>query len=221
MIHTGYVSGPTLRLTKDQLDGACNDSRYPEDMSLELGLEETTGDYQMDPTVNRMEAYEGLLLDEHSALWRELLHRKERRSTPTTTPAISGEAAQSEKTTLFDIESDEEEEVKKLPLPQIDPGRDVSEGERDKYQYMMELAMLESSLTDAQKKKEEKKEKEEFTAEEEQNLDTMLQSLDIESGDETNGENVDNIDLDALGESMSDVEDTEMETRDFNAEFGL
>ena len=45
-----------------------------------------------------------------------------------------------------------------------------------------------------------------------------MQSLDIESGDETN---VDNIDLDALGESMSEVEDTEMETRDFNAEFGL
>ena len=127
MIHTGYVSGPMLRLTKDQLDGACNDSHYPEDMSLELGLEETTGDYQVNPTVNRMEAYEGLLLDEHSALWRELLHRKERRLAPTTPPTKPGEPVQAEKTNLFDIESDEEEEVKKLPLPQIDPGRDVSE----------------------------------------------------------------------------------------------
>ena len=83
---------------------------------------------------------------------------------------------------------------------------------------MMELAILESSLADAQKTEEKEKEKEEITAEEEQNLDSIMQSLDIESGDETN---VDNIDLDALGESMSEVEDTEMETRDFNAEFGL
>ena len=83
---------------------------------------------------------------------------------------------------------------------------------------MMELAILESSLADAQKTEEKEKEKEEFTAEEEQNLDSIMQSLDIESGDETN---VDNIDLDALGESMSEVEVTEMETRDFNAEFGL
>lgn len=131
MIHTGYVSGPNLRLSKDQLDGACNDSRYLEDMSLELGLEETTGEYQVDPAVNRMEAYEGLLLDEKSALWRELLHRKERRSAPATPPTKTGESTPAEKTSLFDIESDEEEEVKKLPLPQIDPGRDVSE----RYEY--------------------------------------------------------------------------------------
>ena len=46
-----------------------------------------------------------------------------------------------------------------------------------------------------------------------------MQSLDIESGDEGN---VENIDLDALGESMSEVDEGEdIETRDFNAEFGL
>ena len=82
---------------------------------------------------------------------------------------------------------------------------------------MMELALLESSLADAQKT-EEKKEKG-LTAEEEQNLDSIMQSLDIESGDEGN---VENIDLDALGESMSEVDEGEdIETRDFNAEFGL
>lgn len=83
---------------------------------------------------------------------------------------------------------------------------------------MMELAILESSLADAQKTEEKEKEKEEFTAEEEQNLDSIIQSLAVESGDETKSII---LDLDALGESMSEVEDTEMETRDFNAEFGL
>lgn len=84
---------------------------------------------------------------------------------------------------------------------------------------MMELALLESSLADAQKTEEKKEKEKGLTAEEEQNLDSIMQSLDIESGDEGN---VENIDLDALGESMSEVDEGEdIETRDFNAEFGL
>lgn len=121
-----------------------------------------------------MEAYEGLLLDEKSALFRELQFRKARRSQPqspiavpssssmTTSTAVastrslsSGEEEGEENVEkkkeeekegyqksnvhsqgmLFDIESEEEEEeeeeggkgMKKMPLPKMDPGRDVRE----------------------------------------------------------------------------------------------
>ena len=34
--HTGYVPPNVLRLTKEQLDGACNDKRYPDNFFLDL-----------------------------------------------------------------------------------------------------------------------------------------------------------------------------------------
>ena len=123
MFHTGYISNQTVSFSKDQLDGACNDARYPDAMSLELSLENYEGEYTTDAAVNRLEAYEGLLLDEKSALWRELQARKERR-TAQPSPAVA-ENALKEKETVFDVESDDE--VPTLPLPQVDPGRDVRE----------------------------------------------------------------------------------------------
>ena len=93
-------------------------------MSLELSLENYEGEYKTDVAVNRLEAYEGLLLDEKSALWRELQARKERR-TAQPSPAAR-ENAPAAKETVFDVESDEEAPT--LPLPQVDPGRDVGEG---------------------------------------------------------------------------------------------
>jgi len=37
--HTGYVPPKVMRLTKSQLDGACNDARFPEDFFLDLIFE--------------------------------------------------------------------------------------------------------------------------------------------------------------------------------------
>ena len=92
-------------------------------MSLELSLENYEGEYKTDAAVNRLEAYEGLLLDEKSALWRELQARKARR---TAQPApAAGENALAAKEMVFDVESDEETPT--LPLPKLDPGRDVGE----------------------------------------------------------------------------------------------
>lgn len=164
MFHTGYTHSSNLRLAKEQLDGACTNPRYPELMALEVSLEPSSTEYQTNIEVNRLEAYEGLLLDENSALFRELKVRKERRS-HSQTPIATGEGmALDEKrgeddvnsgvkdsrggdqgevqltTTmrknqtsgiLFEIESDEEEEeegekgMRKMPLPKMDPGRDV------------------------------------------------------------------------------------------------
>ena len=60
MFHTGYISNQTVSFSKDQLDGACNDARYPDAMSLELSLENYEGEYTTDAAVNRLEAYEAL-----------------------------------------------------------------------------------------------------------------------------------------------------------------
>ena len=123
MFHTGYISNLSVAFSKDQLDGACSDPRSPDAMSLELSLENYEGEYKTDAAVNRLEAYEGLLLDEKSALWRELQARKARR---TAQPApAAGENALAAKETVFDVESDEETPT--LPLPKLDPGRDVGE----------------------------------------------------------------------------------------------
>ena len=61
MFHTGYISNLSVAFSKDQLDGACSDPRYPDAMSLELSLENYEGEYKTDAAVNRLEAYEGLL----------------------------------------------------------------------------------------------------------------------------------------------------------------
>lgn len=87
-------------------------------MCIELNLEESQSDYQPDKEVNRLEVYESLLLDTQSALWREVLHRKERRTSKPATPA-HGEKTE---TGVFDIDSEEEEKV-----PPRDAGRDVRE----------------------------------------------------------------------------------------------
>jgi tensin len=42
--HTGYVPPNVLRLTKSQLDGACNDDRYPDDFFLDLIFEKVDED---------------------------------------------------------------------------------------------------------------------------------------------------------------------------------
>lgn len=42
--HTGYVPPNVLRLTKTQLDGACNDKRYPDDFFLDLIFEKVDAD---------------------------------------------------------------------------------------------------------------------------------------------------------------------------------
>lgn len=56
-------------------------------------MESSSVEYQTNIEVNRLEAYEGLLLDENSALFRELKVRKERRSHPQT-PVAMGEGVQ-------------------------------------------------------------------------------------------------------------------------------
>lgn len=99
-------------------------------MCLELRVEETAEEYKPDAAGNRLEVYESLLLDTSSALWRELLYRKERRNASATatatanataTATASGKEGEAEKgNTVFDIDSEEEK-----PLPVKDPSRDV------------------------------------------------------------------------------------------------
>lgn len=101
-------------------------------MCLELRVEETAEEYKPDAAGNRLEVYESLLLDTSSALWRELLYRKERRNasasatatataTANATATASGKEGEAEKgNTVFDIDSEEEK-----PLPVKDPSRDV------------------------------------------------------------------------------------------------
>lgn len=93
-------------------------------MCLELRVEETAEEYKPDAAGNRLEVYESLLLDTSSALWRELLYRKERRNasaSATATATASGKEGEAEKgNTVFDIDSEEEK-----PLPVKDPSRDV------------------------------------------------------------------------------------------------
>ena len=115
-------------------------------MCLELRVEETAEEYKPDAAGNRLEVYESLLLDTSSALWRELLYRKERRNasasatttatatanatttatatanaTANATATASGKEGGAEKgNTVFDIDSEEEK-----PLPMKDPSRDV------------------------------------------------------------------------------------------------
>lgn len=99
-------------------------------MCLELRVEETAEEYKPDAAGNRLEVYESLLLDTSSALWRELLYRKERRNASASvsvnananaTATASGKEGEAEKgNTVFDIDSEEEK-----PLPVKDPSRDV------------------------------------------------------------------------------------------------
>ena len=101
-------------------------------MCLELRVEETAEEYKPDAAGNRLEVYESLLLDTSSALWRELLYRKERRNASasvsvnananaTANATASGKEGETEKgNTVFDIDSEEEK-----PLPVKDPSRDV------------------------------------------------------------------------------------------------
>ena len=99
-------------------------------MCLELRVEETAEEYKPDAAGNRLEVYESLLLDTSSALWRELLYRKERRNasanatanaSANATATASGKEGEAEKgNTVFDIDSEEEK-----PLPVKDPSRDV------------------------------------------------------------------------------------------------
>ena len=106
-------------------------------MVLELRVEETAEEYKPNVAGNRLEVYESLLLDASSALWRELLYRKERRSAASAASAASATAsaatgsdkaeasgaAETEAetgSTVFDIDSEEEK-----PLPVKDPSRDV------------------------------------------------------------------------------------------------
>ena len=101
-------------------------------MCLELRVEETAEEYKPDAAGNRLEVYESLLLDTSSALWRELLYRKERRNASasvsvnananaTANATASGKEGEAEKgNTVFDIDSEEEK-----PLPVKDPSRDV------------------------------------------------------------------------------------------------
>ena len=106
--------------------GRCGNTMY-----VELRVEETREEYKPEAEKNRLEVYESLLLDTSSALWRELVHRKEGRnavsavSTTGTTNTSSTEntsnTSNTEKSEVFDIDSEEEE--KKLPVK--DPSRDV------------------------------------------------------------------------------------------------
>lgn len=109
-------------------------------MVLELRVEETAEEYKPNVAGNRLEVYESLLLDASSALWRELLYRKERRSATASAASAaaangaangaaggdkaeaSGAAETEAETgsTVFDIDSEEEK-----PLPVKDPSRDV------------------------------------------------------------------------------------------------
>ena len=101
-------------------------------MCLELRVEETAEEYKPDAAGNRLEVYESLLLDTSSALWRELLYRKERRNASASATATANATANATATasakeggaekgnTVFDIDSEEEK-----PLPVKDPSRDV------------------------------------------------------------------------------------------------
>ena len=101
-------------------------------MCLELCVEETAEEYKPDAAGNRLEVYESLLLDTSSALWRELLYRKERRNASVSANASANANANATATasvkegetekgnTVFDIDSEEEK-----PLPVKDPSRDV------------------------------------------------------------------------------------------------
>ena len=226
MIHTGYINGTVFRLTKDQLDGATSDPRCPDTMSLELALDASQEEYVADASVNRMEVYESLLFDSNSALWREVLHRKEGRSTSDASPSVekpsasanaSANAGAKVKGDVFDIDSEEEDEpVKAQPVPKKDPARD----------YMTELARLESSLSQTQMQTETIQEKG-LTEAEQQNLDSIMQELDIESDED----DVDptNLDLNDLAGSIDldddvdvdDAEDDGAEVHDYSAEFGV
>lgn len=104
--------------------------RWKDSMSMELNMESSSNEYKPDQEVNRLEVYESLLLDTQSALWREVLHRKESRSskpvTPSTTTITKGK--KNEEEGVFDIGSEEEEEeneLKEKKLPVKDAGRDV------------------------------------------------------------------------------------------------
>ena len=99
-------------------------------MYVELRVEETREEYKPEAEKNRLEVYESLLLDTSSALWRELVHRKEGRnaSAVSAVSAVSATSTENtsntsntEKSEVFDIDSEEEE--KKLPVK--DPSRDV------------------------------------------------------------------------------------------------
>lgn len=97
-------------------------------MYVELRVEETREEYKPEAEKNRLEVYESLLLDTSSALWRELVHRKEGRNavsavsaTNTSNTSSTANTSNTEKSEVFDIDSEEEE--KKLPVK--DPSRDV------------------------------------------------------------------------------------------------
>ena len=97
-------------------------------MYVELRVEETREEYKPEAEKNRLEVYESLLLDTSSALWRELVHRKEGRNavsavsaTNTANTTNTSNTSNTEKSEVFDIDSEEEE--KKLPVK--DPSRDV------------------------------------------------------------------------------------------------
>lgn len=96
-------------------------------MYVELRVEETREEYKPEAEKNRLEVYESLLLDTSSALWRELVHRKEGRNvsavsaTNTSNTSSTENTTNTEKSEVFDIDSEEEE--KKLPVK--DPSRDV------------------------------------------------------------------------------------------------
>ena len=94
-------------------------------MYVELRVEETREEYKPEAEKNRLEVYESLLLDTSSALWRELVHRKEGRNAVSAVSAVSAtnttNTTNTEKSEVFDIDSEEEE--KKLPVK--DPSRDV------------------------------------------------------------------------------------------------
>lgn len=43
-MHTGYIPPKVLRLRKSEIDGACNDKRYPEDFFIDLVFDECSAD---------------------------------------------------------------------------------------------------------------------------------------------------------------------------------
>ena len=92
-------------------------------MNIELNIEPSSSEYHPDKEVNRLEVYESLLLDPQSALWREVLHRKGRRSSKPSTPAAVPNGKKTE-AGVFDIDSEEEEEE---AAPK-ETGRDVWSG---------------------------------------------------------------------------------------------
>lgn len=89
-------------------------------MNMELNIEPSSSEYRPNNEVNRLEVYESLLLDPQSALWREVLHRKERRSSKPATPSAT-QGVKNTEDGVFDIDSEEDEE-KEAPK---ETGRDV------------------------------------------------------------------------------------------------